>query len=174
MGTIATQPLWLRVAVFRVSQSIGDLHGLALKKNSAGEAGSPRPNLKVLVIFNVFAREAVTCRDTMSCVSRRVANLGDNSLAKAGGGLYHRVQRGLEIESRTTDDLEHICSGGLLLQGFGQVVRPRLHLLEQPNIVDRYDDLVGKCLDELYLSFREWLKVCVSNRDNANDPAALF
>jgi len=37
-----------------------------------------------------------------------------------------RVQHGLEIESRTADDLEHICSGGLLLQRLAQLVEERV------------------------------------------------
>ena len=48
-----------------------------------------------------------------------------------------RVEYGLQIERRTADDLEHVGGGGLLLQGFAQLV-------EQPRVLDGDDGLGGE------------------------------
>ena len=56
----------------------------------------------------------------------------------------HRIEHGLQIERRATDDLEHVGSGGLLLQRFAQLV-------EQPRVLDGDDGLGGEVLDQLDL-----------------------
>src|SRR6516165_6380946 len=101
MGAIAAQPLWLRVAVFRVGQNVRDLNRLALKQHPSRKATTPWRKREGLVRFNVFGREAVTCRDIISGVSR-LKNLGHVRLAKPGGGLDQRVQHGTEVERRAT------------------------------------------------------------------------
>ena len=39
-------------------------------------------------------------------------------VAKPGSGLHQSIEHGPEIERRAADDLEHISSGGLLLERF--------------------------------------------------------
>jgi hypothetical protein len=56
MGAIAAQSLWLKVAVFRIGQNVGDLNGLALKQHPACNASAPRRKCEGLVRFNVRAR----------------------------------------------------------------------------------------------------------------------
>src|ERR1700732_3668927 len=129
MGAIAAQPLWLKGAVFRVGPNVGDLTGLALKQHSPCNATTPRRKCEGLVRFNVFRREAVTCGDIITCVSR-AENLGHVRLAKPGGCLDQRVQHGSKIERRAADDLEHVGGGRLLLERFAQLV-------EQPRVLDR-------------------------------------
>jgi hypothetical protein len=43
--------------------------------------------------------------------------------AETDGILHQRLQHCLQIEGRPADDLEHIGGGGLLLQGFREIVR---------------------------------------------------
>jgi hypothetical protein len=50
----------------------------------------------------------------------------------------------LQIERRAADDLEHVGSGGLLLQRFSQLV-------EQPSVLDGDDGLVGEVRHQLDL-----------------------
>ena len=50
-----------------------------------------------------------------------------------------------------TDDLQHLGGRGLLLQRLGQVARARLHLVEQPHVLDRDHRLVGEGGDQLDL-----------------------
>src|SRR5271157_3027437 len=120
MGAIAAQPLWLKVAVFRVGQNVGDLNGLALKQHPPCKASTPRWKREGLVRFSVFGREAVTCRDIITCVSR-AENLGHVRLAKPGSGFDQRVQHGSEIERRAAYDLEHVGGGYLPLMRFVQL-----------------------------------------------------
>ena len=60
-------------------------------------------------------------------------------VAKPGSRLDQSIEDGFEIESRSTDDFEHIGGGGLLLEGFAQ-------LIEQPRVLDGDDRLCGKVL----------------------------
>src|SRR5580704_18851706 len=99
MSAVPAQPLWLKVAVFRVRQNVSDLDGLALKQHPPRNATTPRRKREGLVRFNVFGREAVTCRNMITCVSR-AENLGHVRLAKPGGCLDQRVQHGSQLEGR--------------------------------------------------------------------------
>ena len=46
---------------------------------------------------------------------------------------------------------EHLRGRGLLLQRLGELARARLHLVEQPRVLDRDHGLVGEGLDQLDL-----------------------
>ena len=54
------------------------------------------------------------------------------------------------------DDLQHLGGRGLLLQRLGQLARARLHLVEQPHVLDRDHRLVGEGRDQLDLLVGEW------------------
>jgi hypothetical protein len=47
--------------------------------------------------------------------------VAESGIAKLRSRFDERLEHGFKIERRTTDDLEHIGSGGLLLQRFGKV-----------------------------------------------------
>src|SRR5262245_14688499 len=94
--------------------------------------------------------------------------------AAAFASLYDSIDYWLQLSGRLGAYAEQVWRLSLVVEGLLTVPGTRLYLFEQPYIVDRYDGLVGKCLDEIHLSFREWLNVCVPNRDNANNPATLF
>ena len=47
---------------------------------------------------------------------------GGFRLAQPGRRLHSVFEHGLQVEGRAADDLEHVGGGGLLLQGFGQIV----------------------------------------------------
>ncbi len=73
--------------------------------------------------------------------------------------IEHRLDQDgknrLQIERRAADDLQHVGGGGLLLQRLGEIARARLHLVEQPHVLDRDDGLVGEGLDEFDLTGRK-------------------
>ena len=77
--------------------------------------------------------------------------------------LEHR----LEGRRRTADDLQHLGGGGLLLQRLGQLARARLHLVEQPHVLDRDHRLVGEGLDQLDLLIGERLDLQAISQDDA-------
>ena len=66
-------------------------------------------------------------------------------------GFHQRVQHRVEIERRAADRLQHLGRRGLLLQRLGHVAVARLHLLEQPDILDGDDRLVGEGLEQVDL-----------------------
>src|SRR5262249_48801033 len=73
------------------------------------------------------------------------------------GRLDKCIQHGLQIESRATDHLEHVGGGGLPLKGFAQLLGARLHLVEQPDILNCDHRLVGEGRDKIDLLLGEWV-----------------
>ena len=53
--------------------------------------------------------------------------------------LDQRIEHSLQVEGRTTDDLQHVGGRGLLLQGFAQ-------LTQQPRVLDGDNGLSGEVL----------------------------
>src|SRR5262245_60427193 len=64
--------------------------------------------------------------------------------------LDQSIEDRLQIESRAADDLEHIGGGGLLLEGFAQ-------LIEQARVLDGDNRLCREVLHHLDLFVRERL-----------------
>src|SRR5262249_17132582 len=81
-------------------------------------------------------------------------------LTKLGGRFDQRVEHGFEIEGRAADDLEHVSSGGLLLQGLAQLV-------EQTGVFDGDDGLGGKIADQLDLLVGERSDLLAVDGDRA-------
>src|SRR3974390_1923723 len=129
MGAISAQPLWLKIAVFRVGQNVRNLNGLALKQHPACYGTPPQRKRESLMKINVFWREAVTCRDIVACISR-AENLRHVRLAKPGRSFDQGIQHGSEIKWRAADDFKHIGGSGLLLERLAEVARACLHLAE--------------------------------------------
>ena len=57
-----------------------------------------------------------------------------------------RFEHRIEIEGRPADRLEDVSGRSLLLQRLCKVPRARLHLVEQPHVLDGDDRLVGEGL----------------------------
>src|SRR5262245_19084834 len=66
------------------------------------------------------------------------------SFTQSDRGFDECIEDHLQVESRTTDDLEHVRGRRLLLERFAQFV-------EQPRILDGDDGLGGEILRQLYL-----------------------
>ena len=93
--------------------------------------------------------------------------------ARVGTAQPRRVldegfQHGLEIERRAADDLEDLARGGLLLQGLGKIPVSALELLEQADVLDGDDGLVGERPEELHLALREGPGLCPRDEDRAD------
>jgi hypothetical protein len=58
-----------------------------------------------------------------------------------------RVEHSLQVEGGAADNLEHVSSSGLLLQGFGEVVSALAQFLEQAGVLYGDDCLVGEILN---------------------------
>ena len=69
-------------------------------------------------------------------------------IAKSSCRLDERIEHRLQIECRAADDLEHVGGGGLLLEGFAQLV-------EQARVLDGDDGLTREALEQLDLPVAE-------------------
>ena len=69
-------------------------------------------------------------------------------IAKPGGGLDHRVEHGLQIEGRATDNLQHVAGRGLVFQRFLKIGGALAQLVEQPRILHRDHRLRGEILHQ--------------------------
>ena len=87
-------------------------------------------------------------------------------LAQARRGLDKGIEHRLQIEGRSADDLEHVCGGGLLLQGFAQLV-------EQARVLYGDDGLRGEICDQLDLLIRERPNLLTENHDSADQLVLL-
>src|SRR5262245_25795687 len=65
-------------------------------------------------------------------------------LAKPSRVRQHGLKYRLKLAGRAADHLQHLGSRGLLLQRLGELARARLHLVEQPHVLDRDHRLVGE------------------------------
>src|SRR6266567_4766447 len=79
-------------------------------------------------------------------------------LAKASRRFDQHVEHRLKIEGRSANDLENLGGRRLLLQRFAQLPGARLHLLEQPHVLDGDHGLVGKRRYKFDLLGRKWLR----------------
>ena len=76
-------------------------------------------------------------------------------LADARRVIQHRLEHWFQCSRRPADDTQDLGGGRLVLQRFGELPRPRLHLLEQPRVLDGDHRLVGEGGDKFYLLVRE-------------------
>src|SRR6202035_5921230 len=91
--------------------------------------------------------------------------LKDDSLvgrANPGSRFGQRIEHCLQIEGRTADDLEHVGSGGLLLQRLPQFV-------EQPRVLDGDDGLGGEIRQQLDLFGCEWSNLLAKDAESADE-----
>ena len=72
----------------------------------------------------------------------------DRRPAHAGGVLGHNLHDRLEIGRRARDHPQDLGRRRLLVQRLGQLAVPGLELLEQPDVLDRDDRLVGEGLQQ--------------------------
>ena len=84
------------------------------------------------------------------------------------GILEHFLEHRFQFAGRGADDLKNLGGCRLLLQRFREVARARLHLVEQPNVADGDDGLIGKGLQQLDMVIVEAAWLCPRNRNEAN------
>src|SRR6516225_6211845 len=88
--------------------------------------------------------------------------------ANARRVLQHLIEHRAQIARRGTDDLQHFGRCSLLLEGFLEIMGLGLHLVEQADIADRDDGLVGERLQEFDLLVVEGLHFDAAKRNDAD------
>ncbi len=143
-----------RVCVVGIGQHVLDLNRPALEHRPAHDA--PAAGAKGVLRDEALelGRDVARGRQPLQLAIEPVDDAGFGT-AEPGRVLDERLEDGLEIERRATDDLQDFAGGGLLLQRVGQVPVPGLELLEQAHVLDGDDRLVGEGLQQLDLLVRE-------------------
>ena len=141
----------------RVLETSGMASDLARQQHPAGHRPTPR---RRRVLREIFAERRDCCRRRRRRGSERRRRRERRSMplygaAEFDGGGNQRIEHRLQIERRAADDLQHVGGRGLLLQRLREIARARLHLVEQPHVLDRDHGLVGEGLDEFDLPSRE-------------------
>ena len=76
------------------------------------------------------------------------------SAAEPDRGVDQRAENGIQVENGAADHLQHVGRRRLLVEGALQFLRPGLHLVEQPGVLDGDDAWSAKrrmsstCLSE--------------------------
>ena len=136
MRAVATSLLNFIKAVFRVGQNIRNLNWPAFHKDTPGHRSASSVKRQTLDKLAEFYRVAVARRSTEAFISG-AKDLSHICFAQSRCRFDERIEHGLQIESRTADDLEYVGSGGLLLQRLAQFAK-------QPRVLDGDDGLGGK------------------------------
>src|SRR3974377_1279889 len=101
---------------------------LPSKKSTANNRVPVRSERQSLILQLVFGREPAACGELVSpCFWS--PNNSAGCVAKACCRFDQRIKNRLKVECRATNDLKHVCGGGLLLQRFPQFV-------QQPHVFD--------------------------------------
>src|SRR5713226_7387098 len=58
-------------------------------------------------------------------------------LAEPRRALGDHVEHRLDVSQRATDNIEDLAGRGLVFESLGQLLRARLHLVEQAHVLDR-------------------------------------
>src|SRR5215813_9234575 len=82
-------------------------------------------------------------------------------LADARRVLQHSLEYWLQFAGRAADDLKHVSSRGLLLEGLAQFV-------EQPRVLDGDDGLSREVCDEFDLLVGKWANFLAIDDDSAD------
>ncbi len=77
------------------------------------------------------------------------------SLAQARRCLQDCINDRLQLIGRARDDAQHVADRCLIFERFLHLEGTRLHLVEQPRVLDCDYRLIGKCLEKLNLRVRE-------------------
>src|SRR5262245_51083137 len=116
---------------------------------------------KILDVLSVLARNAPVGRAQTEATALGAPDIDDLGIAQPRRRLGQCVEESLQIKRRTTDDLEHISGGGLLLQRFAQ-------LMEETGVLDSDHGLGSEVRYQLDLLLGERPYLLSVDRDDAN------
>src|SRR5262245_46176508 len=122
------------------------MDGVALEYDPAGDRTAIRRERMLLHVL-LLLRGKPVARDMMVGAVLGEPDGSPVRAAKAYRRLGERIEHRLQIEGRAADDLAHVGGGSLLLQRFGELARARLHVVEQPHVLDRDRRLVREGTD---------------------------
>ena len=93
---------------------------------------------------------------------------GEVAMQQPRGGAHDALEHRPRVGRRLADDPQDLRGRGLPLQRDADVARARLHLVEQPHVLDRDHRLVGEGRDEFDLALRERNRRAARQRKGAD------
>src|SRR5262249_26775202 len=133
---IATDFLDCAVRIVGIGQDVGDMNNFAFEQDAPRYGPTVDSSRVMFYEFGVFTRDSIARFEIVSFTLRSTYDYRVR-LAQPSGRLNQRVEHCLEIEGRTTNDFQHVCGGGLLLERFAQLV-------EEPRVLDGDHGLRGE------------------------------
>src|SRR4029450_11575090 len=91
--------------------------------------------------------EIVLCNEVEKCAVETL-DRNKHSIAEPGRTLRDRIEDGLHVGRRAADDAQNLARRRLTLQRLGELAVARLHLCEQPHVLDRDDGLIAERLEQ--------------------------
>src|SRR5262249_33308939 len=131
------------IVVLRVGGDIGNVHGPPLERGAPRSAPAPERDGILLEELPVLGSEITSHRRPQDPpVEAPEETLGGPT--KSDRVIDQRLGHGLEIERRSADHLEELAGRRLLLEGDPQLTVAALELLEEADVLDGDDRLVGE------------------------------
>jgi hypothetical protein len=120
-----------------------------------------------LIVFDkrCWHPEMRHCANATALAQEHLAKFGP---ADRDGMLQHRLEHRLQLSRRTGDDLEHLGGCRLLLQRLAQLACSRLHLIEQPHVLNGNYGMSGEIRDQLDLLVGERTNLLTIDGDDSN------
>src|SRR5271166_5409083 len=101
-------------------------------------------------------------------IRSRMITSGRAAVIASTRTLHDGVEYRLGIIERVADDAENFGGRCLLLQRFGKLASARLHIVEQPRVLDRDHRLVSKRRHQLDLLVSKTLHALARENDHAD------
>ena len=149
---------------------VGDVDRLPRNGEATKARSRTRSNRPVIEIFGECRRYADLRHGGVVAIP--VAKQDpDPGRADVYGIRQHGLEHRFEFPGRAADDLKNLRSRRLLFQRLREIAGARLHLVEQPHILDRDHRLVGKRLHQFDLPLRVFAGVIACQREYADGAA---
>ena len=154
--------------VLRIAPDVMDVGDPSIKDRAAyGDISVGRPWKPAAGFLDLWLGHAMVSLERNHLTIEPVQS-GECRLAQPSGAPYDCIEDRLQVSWRTADDAQDLGGSGLLLQRFGEVTVAFLQFLEQPNVLDGDDGLIGESLQELNLRKGERAHLKPANHDSAD------
>src|SRR5262249_37294100 len=151
--------------VFRVCLDVDNLHRAAFEQSPAHRGFATGTDGGVLPKFQELGRQIIGSHRAAG-IAVVTKNHSSWRTAEPHGRTQESIEYRPEVECRPTDDLEHVGSGGLLLEGLAQLV-------QQPRVLDGDNRLGSEILDQLDLLVGEGTNLLAID-DNGTDQLVVL
>src|SRR5262249_19931582 len=171
-GAIAADLLGLQHVVLGISHAIRQVNRFSLNRGSADQRAASRSYRMLKEVFDIVSPDVVGPHQVVFAVLQ-LEEKGMFRLAQARRCLQDGINYWLQLVGRARNDVEHVTDRSLIVERFLDLARARLHLVEQPHVLDRDHRLVGEGGGQLDLLVGEWPHLGALQGDSAHrDPLA--